>query len=120
LPWSDLITSLRQAGEQYDPHDSRRHALVLLSDMLHCVPGDLCLDRKDFKAAAPDWLSRQLANGTLPRLRSVCVTVVGAEQATERDANVREFWRRYFAAAGADFSVDRYRYAVQGMPWRDC
>jgi hypothetical protein len=120
LPWSDLITSLRQAGEQYDPHDSRRHALVVLSDMLHCVPGDVCLDRKDFKAAAPDWLSRQLANGTLPSLRNVCVTIVGAEQATERDANVREFWRRYFTAAGADFSVDRYRYAVQGMPWRDC
>jgi hypothetical protein len=120
LPWSDLTTSLRQAGEQYDPHDKRRHALVLLSDMLHCVPGDLCLDRKDFKAAASDWLSREVANGTLPSLRNVCVMIVGAEQATARDANVREFWRRYFAATGADFSVDRYRYAVQGMQWREC
>ena len=120
LEWTDLLTSLRQASEQYDTQDSRRRILLMLSDMLHCVPGEFCLDRKDFNGVHADWLSRQQANGTLPALHNACVVIVGVEQATQRDGLVREFWRSYFTAAGADFSAGRYRYAVQGLPWRDC
>ena len=114
------MTSLRQAGEQYDSTGARRRVLVVLSDMLHCVPHSLCLDRSDFKGVGARWFANERANGALASLHDVCVTVVGAEQANGRDANVREFWRTYFEAAGANLAPERYRYAPETVTSRDC
>ena len=52
------------------------------------------------------------AKGLVPDLRGVCVEVVGADVTTERRSAVREFWTRYFAAAGAAMPAENYRNLV--------
>jgi hypothetical protein len=117
---TDLLSSFRSAGDHYSQSEPYRRQLIVLSDMLHCVRNGLCFERDDFGGVPAQWLNEQSANGTLPRLQDVCVAVVGGQQATPRDARVRDFWIAYFKAAGADLRSDRYRYEASGAPWRDC
>ena len=115
---TDLLTSLRTAADYFSAAQDDHDVLVLLSDMLHCVPNELCMDRSQFVEVPAAWFDQARQNGVLPRLSAVCVSVIGAEQATARDRHVREFWTRYFEMAGARLS--RYTYSPVWMSSDHC
>jgi hypothetical protein len=118
---TDLFATLRTAGEHLaGSHEDGNRVLLMLSDMLHCVPGAICMERNTPDAVLRDWVSRSVEDGTLPVLKGVCVGVVGAEQATPHDARVREFWFDYFVKTGARIQPERYSYSAAGNPWRYC
>lgn len=117
---TDLLSSIRSAGEHYSDRAPHRRVLVILSDMLHCVRDGLCFETQSFEGVPDEWFDEQKANGNLPRLAEACVAVMGVQQETGRDSKVREFWMRFFREVGADLTRERYRYESVGAPWREC
>ncbi len=107
---TDLLATVHTAGERARGFAAGRTVLVLLSDMLHCADR-VCIEPP---RPVPDstWIAARTQAGRMPRLAGMCVVAVGADAATDHGVRVREFWRRYFHAAGADFSEDRYVYGV--------
>lgn len=109
---SDLFATLHSAGERAREGTGARKVLVVLSDMLQCA-GEVCMERA---GRLPDsaWIAARQAEGLVFGLDDVCVSVVGADASTTRGVNVREFWRRYFHTAGADFNAARYVHSASG------
>ncbi|HLM67861.1 MAG TPA: hypothetical protein VK358_10050 [Longimicrobium sp.] len=107
---TDLFATLHTAGEQVREGGGARTMLVILSDMLQCADG-VCMERRD---GVPDsaWIAARKAQSLVPSLEGACVTVVGADASTAHGVRVREFWRRYFRAAGASFSPARYMHGA--------
>lgn len=104
---SDLLATLHTAANlAAGPAGGSRTELLILSDMLHCA-GSVCMDPpKDIPDSA--WIDARKEQGLIRPLDHVCVSIVGADDSTLEGVRVREFWRRYFQAAGADFSPQRY------------
>lgn len=105
LPTTDLFSTLHIAAEYVRDAGARSTTIVLLSDMLqsaHAV---------EMTRAVPpaDWIEEQRAAGVLPRLDGACVSVIGADATTANGVAVREFWEKYFAAAGASLPEQNYR-----------
>lgn len=107
---TDLIATMHTAANRFTGLPSRSRTLVVLSDMLQCA-GDWCFE-KGGRIPDATWIERQQAAGTVPDLAGACVAVVGADPSTAHGVQVREFWRRYFEAAGAQFAAARYRHDV--------
>ena len=104
---SDILATLHTAANlAAGSATGSRTELLILSDMLHCA-APVCMDPPK---AVPDssWIEARKQQGLIRPLDHVCVSVVGADDSTLEGVRVREFWRRYFQAAGADFSPDRY------------
>jgi hypothetical protein len=103
---SDLFATLHTAGEQIRTGTGSRKVLVVLSDMLQCTR-DVCIEGT---RPLPDsaWVAARKRQGLAPSLDGVCVAVVGADDSNARGVGVRDFWRRYFQAAGAGFDDARY------------
>lgn len=112
VPGTDLFATLHTAGEQIGTGTGARKVLVVLSDMLQCA-GDVCMERA---GGLPDsaWIAARQAEGLVSGLDDVCVAVVGADDSTAQGVRVRDFWRRYFQAAGADFDPARYVHNASG------
>jgi hypothetical protein len=110
LTSTDLLFTISRAADYAKAAEGRRTTLLLLSDMLNSTP-DLNMERR---GGVPDarWIAERKAKGLVPELSGVCVEVVGADVTTERGAAVREFWTRYFAAAGATMPSENYRNLV--------
>ncbi|WP_420125416.1 hypothetical protein [Longimicrobium sp.] len=106
---TDLFATLHTAGEQAGQGRAGGHkVLVVLSDMLQCARGGgVCMEHE---GGLPDsaWIAARQQRGLIPSLQGVCVAVVGADASKAEGVDVREFWRRYFQSAGADFSPSRY------------
>ena len=107
LNGTDLFATMHSAGERSRESEGKRNVLLVLSDMLQCTSGSVCMERVD---ELPDssWIITQKEQGLVPSLDSVCVSVVGADASTAQGVKVREFWNAYFRAAGARFSPARY------------
>jgi hypothetical protein len=112
LPTTDLFATLHVAGEYVLDAGSRRTVLLLLSDMLQSAHG-IEMSRPG-GVPGGDWIERQARAGVLPRLDGACVAVVGADATTANGVAVREFWKRYFEAAGAELQEIRYRLIATG------
>lgn len=106
---TDLLAMLGRAGD-YARGGTRPTTLLVVSDMLNSTP-ELNMERPGGIPNAR-WIAARKAEGTLPDLRGVCVVVAGADVASKRGAQVREFWRQFFTAAGASFDVARYRTMI--------
>jgi hypothetical protein len=112
--WTDLVSSLRDAEEQFRGTEYDRKVLVLMSDMLHCVPGDrpTCMDDQAWIGpSSADEIGAAAISGATG-LSGACVWVFGAEVDTERDLAVRDFWLEFFRVAGANFSAARYYHGT--------
>lgn len=107
---SDLFATVHTAGEQMQGRTSARRVLVVLSDMLQCT-GDVCMEGT---RPLPDsaWIAARKQQQLVPLLEGVCVAVVGADDSNARGVGVRDFWRRYFQAAGASFNPERYVHSA--------
>lgn len=110
VPGTDLFASLHTAADYIHGAGERRRTLIVLSDMLQCTP-DGCMEppRPPF---ARSLVEGHAAAGILPDLGRVCVAAIGPDPSTKHGIGVREFWQEYFAAAGAEFSTDRYRQII--------
>jgi hypothetical protein len=104
---SDLFATLFTAGQVAMQTDSVRTVLVLLSDMLNCTP-DLCIEERRDTVPGHAWIVARKQAGLVPALDSACVAVVGANASTMHGVRVRDFWQRYFEAAGARLDSTRY------------
>lgn len=118
--WTDLFSSFRTAGDYFAGSQEHSHVLMVLSDMLQCTPGRLCMDNQRFRGEPPEFLEAQRDIGTLPDLEGTCVWVFGAERASPRDHHVFEFWADYFEFTGAAFNEKQYSYAPVGGPRSNC
>lgn len=110
VPGTDLLASLHTAADYVQGSAKRHRSVVLLSDMLQCTR-TACMEppRPPFPGSM---VAQQKADSTLPDLQGVCISAVGPDPSTKHGIGVRDFWKAYFEAAGADFSVDRYRQII--------
>lgn len=115
---TDIISTLHVAAEYARDAGGRRPTLVLLSDMLQSANG---IEMEGLRRMPDErWIERQKAMGLLPRLDGVCVAVIGADPTTPAGVRVRDFWLRYFAAAGARLDVGGYRVMAPDGAVADC
>lgn len=115
---TDLFATLHTAGEQARQGGAARGVLVVLSDMLQCT-AEVCMERA---GGVPDsaWIAARGEQQLVPPLEGVCVAVVGADASNARGVGVRDFWRRYFQAAGARFSPARYVHSASAPSILEC
>lgn len=107
---TDVFGTLARAADYARAARGRRTTVLLLSDMIQSTP-EVNMERAGSVPGAA-WIAGRRAQDRLPDLRGVCVVVAGADVRTARGATVREFWRRYFAATGADFQDANYRNMI--------
>jgi hypothetical protein len=67
------------------------------------------------KIPSPRWLERQVADHLLPDLTGACIVVVGADATRPGGVAIRDFWKKYFAAAHADFREVNYAAAANDL-----
>ena len=104
---TDLFQTLGRVADYAHSSGGRRTVVLLLSDMLQST-GEVNMERA---GGIPNtaWIAARKRDGRLPALGGTCVYVAGADVGSARGVRVREFWRDYFEAAGAELSPDGYR-----------
>lgn len=105
---TDIFATMDVVGEKvHDRGDAQSSEIILLSDMLQSAEGY----EMEHLAHMPKngWIAESARSGKLPHLPGACVAVIG-EDTSSRDApQIREFWQRYFAAAGAHLADEDVR-----------
>jgi len=107
---TDIFGTLARAADYARASRNRPTTLLLLSDMINETPAVNMISRADI----PDdsWIRHLAAAKRIPQLRGVCVVVAGADVSSARGAAIREFWNKYFEAAGTHVSPDNYRNMI--------
>ena len=107
---TDIFGTLARAADYAEASRNRPTTLLLLSDMINETPAVNMTSRTDI----PDdgWIRHLAAAKRIPQLRGVCVVVAGADVSSARGAAIREFWNKYFEAAGTHVSPDNYRNMI--------
>lgn len=107
---TDLFATLHLAAQRVHEDATRRSTVVMLSDMLQCTR-EVCMEGS---APIPDerWVAARKEAGVIPDLRGACIAVIGADATNARGVRVKQFWKRYFAAAGAELDDRRYVHDV--------
>ena len=117
---TDLLATLHTAGELAEaPSDSTRTVLVLLSDMLQCAQG-VCMEPPRGQVPDSAWIEARKQEGRLPSIQRMCVVVIGADEFAAEGVRIREFWRRYLAAAGANLDAKRYVHRASSAELLKC
>ena len=107
---TDIFGTLTRAADYAKASRNRATTLLLLSDMINETPAVRMTSRQDIPD--DDWIRRRAAAKRLPQLRGVCVVVAGADVSSARGAAIRDFWDKYFEAAGTSVSPDNYRNMI--------
>jgi hypothetical protein len=107
---TDLFGTLARAADYSRPSANTRRTLLLLSDMINETPDVTMTARSEIPTDA--WIKHLSAQRRIPELRDVCVVVSGADVSSARGAAIRDFWEKYFAAAGARLEPDNYRNMI--------
>ena len=66
------------------------------------------------------WIGARKAQNRLPDLSGVCIVISGTAATTAHGSRIREFWERYFQAAGANLPPDNYRDFIAGAQQIHC
>jgi hypothetical protein len=105
LRGTDIFASLFRAGDIAASDPRRKSIIILVSDMLQSTR-ELNMEKQ-----IPDetWVTSALRVEAIPKLRDVCVGVFGADLMSSQGLKVRDFWKSYFAAAGAELRDENYR-----------
>ena len=96
---TDLLSTIATAAELVAEAGREEARVVVLSDMLNATAS---LNLEDGPVPDAGWVLRRKERGLIPELAGVCVVAIGGDARTERGVAVREFWRAYFEAAGAE------------------
>jgi hypothetical protein len=107
---TDIFGTLSRAADYAKASRKRATTLLLLSDMMNETPDVMMTHRKDIPGSS--WIRERAAEKRIPQLRGVCVVVAGADVSSARGAAIREFWNKYFEAAGTHVSPDNYRNMI--------
>jgi hypothetical protein len=107
---TDIFGTLTRAADYAKASRNRATTLLLLSDMINETPDVRMTSRQDIPRDG--WIRHLAAATRLPQLRGVCVVVAGADVSSARGAAIRDFWNRYFEAAGTSVSPDNYRNMI--------
>ncbi len=107
---TDVFGTISRAADYAKAADGRRKTLILLSDMENST--DEMRMEKDGGIPRPEWIEVRRSSNRLPDLRGVCVLVAGAGSKTQQEAAIRDFWARYFGAAGTPLADGNYRAFV--------
>ena len=107
---TDIFGTLSRAADYAKASRNRPTTLLLLSDMMNETPDVMMTKQADIPGNR--WIRELAAEKRLPRLDGVCVVVAGADVTTERGAAIRDFWNKYFEAAGTHVSPDNYRNMI--------
>jgi hypothetical protein len=107
---TDLFGTLARAADYSRPAPNTRRTLLLLSDMINETPDVTMTSRNEIPTDT--WIKHLASQRRIPQLRDVCVVVSGADVSSARGAAIRNFWEKYFAAAGAHLDPDNYRNMI--------
>jgi len=107
---TDILGTLARAADYAKASRKRATTLLLLSDMMNETPDVTMTARQDIPGDG--WIRHLAAQRRIPELRGVCVVVAGADVSTARGAAIRDFWTKYFEAAGTSVSPDNYRNMI--------
>ena len=115
---TDIFGTLARAADYAKASRNRGTTLLLLSDMINETPDVRMTSRQDI----PDdgWIRHLAAAKRVPQLRGVCIVIAGADVSSARGAAVREFWDKYFEAAGTHVSADNYRNMISDPAEINC
>jgi len=107
---TDIFGTLTRAADYAKASRNRATTLLLLSDMMNETPDVTMTSRQDIPGDG--WIRHLAAAKRIPQLSGVCVVVAGADVSSARGAAIREFWNKYFQAAGTRVSPDNYRNMI--------
>ena len=107
---TDIFGTLTRAADYAMASKNRPTTLLLLSDMINETPDVRMTSRQDIPS--DNWIRHLAAARRIPQLRGVCVVVAGADVSSARGAAIRDFWNKYFEAAGTHVSADNYRNMI--------
>jgi hypothetical protein len=107
---TDIFGTLSRAADYAKASRKRPTTLLLLSDMMNETPDVMMTHRQDIPGNS--WIRVRAAEKRIPQLSGVCVVVAGADVSSARGAAIREFWNKYFDAAGTHVSPDNYRNMI--------
>jgi hypothetical protein len=107
---TDILGTLARAADYAKASRHRGATLLLLSDMMNETPDVRMTSPQDIPGNA--WIRHLKAEKRIPQLNGVCVVIAGADVTTARGAAIRDFWDRYFEAAGTSVSPDNYRNMI--------
>ena len=107
---TDVFGTLARAADYAQASRNRPTTLLLLSDMINETPAVNMMQRGDIPSDS--WIRHLAAEKRIPQLRNVCVVVAGADVSSARGAAIRDFWDKYFEAAGTKVEQDNYRNMI--------
>ena len=107
---TDIFGTLTRAADYAKASRNRGTTLLLLSDMINETPDVRMTSRQDIPGDG--WIRHLASAKRIPQLRGVCVVVAGADVSSARGAAIRDFWNKYFQAAGTSVSPDNYRNMI--------
>jgi len=107
---TDIFGTLARAADYAQASRNRPTTLLLLSDMINETPDVRMTSRQEIPSDG--WIRHLAAARRIPELRGVCVVVAGADVSSARGAAVRDFWGKYFEAAGTRVAQDHYRNMI--------
>ena len=107
---TDIFGTLARAADYAKASRHRPTTLLLLSDMINETPAVRMTSVQDIPGDS--WIRHLASAKRIPQLGGVCVVVAGADVSSARGAAIREFWNKYFEAAGTHVSPDNYRNMI--------
>jgi hypothetical protein len=107
---TDIFGTLTRAADYAKASRKRGTTLLLLSDMMNETPDVMMTNRHDIPGNG--WIRERADAKRIPQLAGVCVVVAGADVSSARGAAIRNFWDKYFEAAGTHISADNYRNMI--------
>ncbi len=107
---TDIFGTLSRAADYAKASRNRGTTLLLLSDMINETPDVRMTSSQDIPSNT--WIRHLATAKRIPQLRGVCIVVAGADVSSARGAAIRDFWNRYFEAAGTRVSPDNYRNMI--------
>jgi len=110
---TEIINSLNIADRIFHNEKKRQKILVILSDMIQ-DSREYRFDRiKVSDTFTEKIIKKRKKQDLIPNLQTVKVYVAGASAAnTKKFRSIEKFWKRYFAACGANFSKHRYGHTL--------
>src|SRR4051812_6608653 len=107
---TDILGTLARAADYAKASKKRPTTLLLLSDMVNETPDVTMTSRQEIPGDT--WIHHLATGHRIPQLNGVCVVVAGADVSTARGAAIRDFWTKYFEAAGTRVAADNYRNMI--------
>jgi len=115
---TDIFGTIARAADYAQASRNRPTTLLLLSDMINETPDVRMTSSQEIPSDG--WIRRLSASRRIPQLRGVCVVVAGADVSSARGAAVRDFWNKYFEAAGTRVAPDNYRNMISNPSEVSC